>query len=119
MGSVLTTVGKNWITDKIDETLSSTASYVHWGTSTASAAAGDTTLNASASEARVLATISQPAADTNRWVATLTADGAKDIGEVGTFDALTDGNMMIHANFTSITLATNDTIQFTINLQTT
>ena len=118
MATVLTTGGEVWAVDRF-QGLGATASFIHWGTSSASAAKGDSTLNASASEARVLGVASEPTADKIRWVATLTANGAKDIGEAGNFDALTGGTLVVHGNFTSITLALNDTIQFTIDLEVT
>ena len=119
LATVLTTVGKQWIVDKLDETLQTTGDYVGWGTGAGTAAAADTTLFTEASEARVVATRSQPATDTVRWVATITADGAKTITNAGNLTASSGGTLIVHGDFTGIVLALNDQIQFTIDLQIT
>lgn len=119
MATVLTTVGKEWIVDKLDETVQTTGDFIAWGTGAGTAAVGDTTLFTEASEARVTATRSQPSADTIRWVGTLTANGAKTITNAGNFTALTGGTLLVKGDFTGIVLALNDQISFTINLQIT
>lgn len=119
MATVFTTVGKAWVVDKIDETVQTTGDYVGWGTGAGTAAVGDTTLFTEASEARVVATRSQPSADTIRWVATLTADGGKTITNAGNFTASSAGTLLVKGDFTGIVLALNDSIEFTINLQVT
>lgn len=119
MATVFTTVGKEWAIDKFDETIQTTGDYVAWGTGAGTAAVGDTTLFTEASEARVVATRTQPAADTIRWVATLVANAAKTITNAGNFTASTVGTLIVHGDFTGIVLATGDQIQFTINLQQT
>lgn len=119
LATVFTTVGKAWLIDKLDETLQTTGDYIGWGTGAGTAAVGDTTLFTEASEARVVATRSQPAADTIRWVGTLTADGTKTITNAGNFTASSAGTLIVKGDFTGIALAANDQIQFTINLQIT
>lgn len=117
--TVLTTVGKAWVVDKLDETLQTTADYVGWGTGAGTAVVGDTTLFTEAAEARVVATRSQPAADTVRWVATLTSASAQTITNAGNFTASSGGTLVVKGDFTGVVLAINDQIQFTINLQIT
>lgn len=119
MATVLTTIGKGWIIDKLDETIQTTGDYVGWGTGAGTAAVGDTTLFTEAAESRVVATRSQPAADKVRWVATLTADGAKTITNAGNFTASTAGTLIVKGDFTGIALALGDKIEFTIDLQIT
>lgn len=119
MATVLTTVGKAWIVDKLDETLQTTADFIGWGTGAGTAAAADTTLFTEASESRVTATRTQPAADTIQWQGTLTATGAKTITNAGNLTASTSGTLIVHGDFTGIALAINDQIQFTITLQIT
>jgi hypothetical protein len=116
MATVYTDAGEALVVDDIEAARSY---YIHWGTGAGVAAKGDTSLTTPGSEARVLAVASQPAADTNRFVATLTADGAKTITEAGLFSALTVGTMLIRGDFTGIVLALNDKIEFTIDLQQT
>jgi hypothetical protein len=55
--------------------------------------------------------------DTYQVVATITAGANLAIAEVGSFDAVTSGNMLIHSNFTAISLSTGDSIAFTVKLQ--
>ena len=123
MATIYTDVGEAGVVDLIDgvgSTVLSTANAkVGWGTGAGTAAKGDTTLFTEASEARVVPTISQPTADKNQWVGTLTADGAKTITNAGLFDAVSAGILYIHGDFTGIVLALNDKIEFTISLEQT
>ncbi len=118
--TVLTQVGEEWIVDKLDETLQTTGDYVGWGTGAGTAAKADTTLFTEASETRVTATRTQPAADKIRWVATITCAGAgKTITNAGNFTAVTVGTLIVHGDFTGIVLAVGDKIEFTIDLEIT
>ncbi len=119
LATVLTTVGKGWIIDKLDETVQTTADYIGWGTGAGTAAVGDTTLFTEAAEARVVATRTQPAADTLRWVGTITSASAQTITNAGNFTASTGGTLIVKGDFTGILLAIGDKIEFTINLQAT
>lgn len=119
MATVLTTVGKEWIVDKLDETVQTTGDYIGWGTGAGTAAVGDTTLFTEASESRVVATRTQPAADKVRWVGTLTADAGKTITNAGNFTASVAGTLIVKGDFTGIPLLTGDKIEFTIELQIT
>lgn len=121
MATVLTQKGEEVETDILDGTVSAPASYyVGWGTGAGTAAKGDTDLFTPATEARVAGTESQPTADKNQWVATLTADGAKTITNAGLFDAAgtgsppSGGNLVIHGDFTGVVLALGDKIEFTV-----
>src|SRR3990167_6504355 len=119
MATVVTDVGEQWIVDKLDESVQTTASFVAWGTGAGTAGETDTTLFTEASEARVAGTASQPTSDTLRYVATITADGAKTITNAGTFTASSGGTLVVKGDFTGIVLALGDKIEFTINLQIT
>lgn len=123
MATVYTTAGKAVIPDLIDGTsavhLDATNAKIAWGTGAGTAAVGDTALFTEATEARVAAVISQPTADKNQWVATITADGAKTITNAGLFNAATGVTLFIHGDFTGIVLALGDKIEFTITLQQT
>ena len=120
MATVLTQDGEEWIVDKLDETVQTTGDYVGWGTGAGTAAKADTTLFTEASEARVSATRTQPAADKLRWVATLTCAGAgKTITNAGNFTAASSGTLIVHGDFTGITLNVGDKIEFTIDLEIT
>ena len=120
MATVLTTVGKAYIVDKLDTTVATKLEYVAWGTGAGTAAVGDTTLFTEATEARTLGTLTQPAADTMRCVGTITCAGAgKTITNAGSFTASTAGTLGVKGDFTGIVLAIGDQIQFTIDIQIT
>src|SRR3990167_7321460 len=123
MATVYTSAGEAVVVDLIDGTssthLDNTNAKVAWGTGAGTADKADTTLFTEATEARVAASTSQPTADKNQWVGTITADGAKTITNAGLFDAAAAGNLIVHGDFTGIVLAANDAIEFTISLQQT
>ena len=119
MATVVTDVGEQWIVDKLDETVQTNASFVGWGTGAGTAAETDTILFTEAAEARVAGTASQPAADTLRYVATITSASAQTITNAGTLTASTGGTLVVHGDFTGIVLANGDKIEFTVNLQVT
>jgi hypothetical protein len=115
--------GEVVVVDLIDGTsathLDATNAKVAWGTGAGTAAKADTTLFTEASEARVAAATSQPAGDTNRWIATMTADGAKTITNAGLFNSASGATLIVKGDFTGIVLALGDKIEFTISLQQT
>lgn len=123
MATVYTDAGEAVVVDLIDGTsgthLDATNAKIAWGTGAGTAAKGDTTLFTEASEARVAATVSQPAADTNRWVGTITADAGKTITNAGLFNASSGPTLIVKGDFSGIVLALGDKIEFTINLQQT
>lgn len=115
MADIYTQAGEELTADYV-EAGPATDWYVGWGTGAGTAAKGDTSLSTEASESRVAATKSQPSADQNRFVATITADGTKTITNAGVLDASTAGNLMLHSDFTGIALVLNDSIEFTFTL---
>ena len=123
MATIYTDVGETVVVDLVDGTsavvLSTANAKVAWGTGAGTAAKADTILFTEATESRVVPTVSQPTADKNQWVGTITADGAKTITNAGLFDAATVGNLVVHGDFTGIVLALGDKIEFTISLEQT
>ena len=120
MATVYTSAGEALVVDLLDETIvCPTDWYVAWGTGGGGAVKGDTTLTTEASENRVIGAATQPSADINQWVATITADGTKTIDEAGLFSASTSGTMLIRGDFTGIALTAGDKIEFTITLEQT
>ena len=124
VATVYTTVGAGVVVDLIDETIGAATMFIMWGTggsgTLATAAVGDTGLFVSATETFATTAVSQPSADTNQWVGTLTAGTAKTIEEAGLFTASSGAApIVIHGNFGGIALATGDSIQFTVTLQQT
>lgn len=120
--TILTTVGKNWIVDKLDNTVSTIGDWIGWGTGAGTAAVGDTTLftedsGGSPAYARIQGATSQPAADTKQVVSTIISNGSKTITNAGLFTASSGGTLIVHGDFTGIVLNLNDQIQFTITIQ--
>lgn len=120
MAVFYTTVGKQKVVDRVDGTQAgSNTDFVAHGTGAGSASVGSTILSTEASEARVSAAKSQPAADTNQWQATIVANGTKTITNAGVFDASTSGNLLVIVDGLSIAVAANDSVQYTFTLQQT
>lgn len=124
--AVFTTTGKQWFIDKVQDVApisNAKQEYQGWGTGATAEAVGNTALATEASEARALGVLSQPAADTDRLVATQTADGTKTITEIGRFNTATKGGggevMQQRALFTGLPLLINDRIEGTQDLQQT
>ena len=123
MATIYTSAGEAKVVDLIDGTsavhLDAATAKIGWGTGAGTHVKGSTTLFVEASEARVVPTVTQPLADKNQWVGTLTADAGKTITNAGLFDAATAGNLIVKGDFTGIVLATGDKIEFTISLEQT
>ena len=117
MADIYTSAGEALVADILDGTTSVPTYYVAWGTGAGTSAKADTTLFTEASESRVATTQSQPAADTNQFQGTITADGTKTITNAGILDATTSGNLILHSDFSGIALTAGDQIQFTFTLQ--
>ncbi len=117
MATVLTNGGEDLVADFFDGTAAAPTNwFIGWGTGAGTAVKGDTTLFTEASETREIATESQPTSDTNRLVATLTADAGKTITNAGVFTLVTAGVMAVKGDFTGIVLALNDSIEFTVDI---
>jgi hypothetical protein len=117
MANIYTQAGEDFTTDLHDGTVSAPANwYIGWGTGAGTAAKGDTTLFTEASEARVVATKSQPTSDTNRFVGTLTAAAGKTITNAGVLSASSAGTLFLKSDFAGLVLAAGDKIEFTFDI---
>lgn len=116
MASFYTSVGQGKIADYIDDTTAPGTHYIGSGTGAGAASVASTVLSTE-SETRVSVTKSQPAADTNRWRATITYTGPKTVTNVGVFDASTSGNLLLIADGLSIPVDNTDTVEYTFDLQ--
>lgn len=116
MADIYTDAGEELTADLIDGTISVPTWRAAWGTGAGTAAKGDTTLFTEAAEARVVASLSQPVANQNQMVATITATGAKTITNAGIFDAVSGGNMLLKSDFAGVALGIGDKIEFTYKL---
>lgn len=124
--AVITTEGKQWIIDKVQNAAPATdanCDKIAWGTGTTAEGAGVTfgAQFTEAPEARTVGTLSQPAADTDRLVGTITATATRNITQVARTNVVTVGAagqiMMFYALFTAIPLNTGDAIAFTLDHQ--
>jgi len=116
MADIYTDAGEIISADLWDGTISAPTWRVAWGTGAGTAAKGDTTLFTEAAEARVVSADSQPSANVNQHVATITSLSAQTITNAGTFDAASAGNMPLKSDFGGIALAIGDKIEFTFQL---
>ena len=119
MANIFTDVGEVMTTDLWDGTITvPTNWYVAQGTGTGTAAKGDTALGTESAETRVITTDTQPSADINQHLGTITATGTRAITECGLFDAISTGDMPVRAAFTAINVVNGDKIEFTIQITT-
>ena len=94
--------------------------WIDQGTGTTPAEADDTAMETPGPEDRTVGTSSRVltnvANDTYRVVGTITKTGsAAGITEVGTLDAITGGNMGVHATFGAIHLEVGNSITWTVD----
>ncbi len=121
--AVFTDTGRKWVIDKMREFIAAgtTQKFIGWGTGATAEAVTNTALATEATETRTTGTITgvttTVTGDTHRVVGTLTANAAKTITEVGLFDAVTVGVMLLRALFTGIPLLTGDAIAFTLDFK--
>lgn len=118
---VLTNAGKTKIAQRL-KGIGTEPSWIGWGTGSGTAGVTQTTLFTEASEARVNGTTSVVTTgttnDTYQVDGTITANGSKNITNVGNFDASTGGSMMMKISFDPIPVENQDTIRFIIGYQT-
>lgn len=118
--AIVTQTGRRWIIDKVQDVAPNSNSkmeYVGWGTGTNAENDSDSALQTEASETRALGTLSQPTADTDRCVATLTANAGKTISEGARFNQQTVSGsiLLMRMVFTGLALLLNDRIEFTMD----
>jgi len=127
MATLVVATGRANITSGL---AASTSKQVGWGTSAGTTADGDTTLFgekaldlSTTTGTRTAGTQTQQTttttSDTYQVVATLTASGAGTVTNAGIFDNATigSGNLFFKGDFTSIGLASGDSIQFTFKVK--
>lgn len=123
--SIFLTTGINYLTDKLDNTYSTATYWGSWGTGGSgtggTATAGDTDLKAEATESRQTCVMSQPSANINQFLYTMTNQkaGGKTVEEAGIFLASGTGGsatMIIRISHGSVAVATGDAIQYTVQL---
>ncbi len=117
MPDVFVTDGEEEAADFFDGSGAAPANwYVDWGTGVTGAVKADSALETPSPEARTIFAESQPTASQNEFIGTIVATGARAITEMGVFDALTVGRMVIRSTFSVINVATDDSIKFTVTI---
>lgn len=117
--TVLTNAGEEWSAGRLAGTALTEAKYVAWGSGEGTAAKGNVILFNEESESRVTGTVTVEGTGASakcKVVATLTADSAKTISEVGVFTASTNGTLVIHETFDEQELAEGDTLTFSLTI---
>ena len=117
-----TTSGRGLVADLIDNTVLSATFYGAWGTggsgTGSTATSSDTALQAEATEVRGTIVTSQPSAHINQfvWTQTVTTSGGNTIEEAMVANAATGGTCLIRLTHGALSLATGDSVTYTIQL---
>jgi len=117
MATVFCDCGTAWLTQLLNSTITTTTFRIGWGEGTGTAAKVDTTLFTEA-QSRQATTNSISAFNQMQWVATQTATTVRSITNAGLFQN-NSGTLLIKGDFSTIALAANDRIEFTITLTST
>jgi len=122
MATLLVNTGKAVITNRVKNgaTGATEPNYVAWGTGAGTTAAADTTLFTETGTRTAGTSTQQTTSTTNdtyQVIGTLTAGSSLSITNAGLFDASTSGNLFVKGDFTSLALASGDSIQFTFKVQ--
>jgi len=119
MATVLTNGGEQWACEAMAQTSALSGQYIDWGTGAGTAAKADTDVFTVSAEARVAGTVSVTGTGATakyQVVGTMTASATRAITNAGNFQNSTGANIIVHGDFATINLATNDAIQFTITI---
>lgn len=124
VGQKWTDNGQAFAIDQLDKnTAVAAASFSYfgaWGAGATTPAVTDNALvteNAEARTAILAANMSQPAADTVRWVYAIVATGTRTVQETGIFTASTLGNCHVRIVHGSLALESGDQVTYTVNLR--
>lgn len=122
MPTLLVNTGRAVVTNRVKNgaTGATEPNFVAWGTGAGTTGQADTTLFVETGT-RVSGTSTQQTTsttnDTYQVIGTQTAGGTLAITNAGLFDASTSGNLFVKGEFSTINLATGDSIQFTFRTQ--
>ena len=127
--TAVTVGGRDVITSRLIGTATAVPHHIGWGTGTTAVLTTDTALETedtggSPAYARVTGTGTQTTTttsnDTHTVTGTIVSNGTKTITETGLFTAATSGTLYVRGVLaTSISLALNDSVAFTFNIQIT
>ena len=129
MASVLTSLGREWVVDRLvgvsGQYSTDLGNFAGWGTGAGTANTTDTTLftesNDPVSSARYTtggAITKQGSGSTSKWqyIITMPSTSTQTITNAGLFKAGGAASMFVKGDFTGIALVTGDSIQFTYSL---
>jgi len=122
MPTLLVNNGRAIVTNRIKNgaTGATEPNFVAWGTGAGTTAQADSSLFTETGS-RVSGTSTQQTTsttnDTYQVIGTQTAGGSLAITNAGLFDASTAGNLFVKGDFSTINLASGDSIQFTFRTQ--
>ena len=117
MATVFCDCGTAWLTQLMNATITVTTYRIGWGEGTGTAAKADTTLFSEV-QSRQIAATSITAFNQEQWISTLTASAVRSITNAGLWHN-NSGTLLIKGDFSTIALAANDRIEFTITLTST
>ena len=119
MPIVFTDAGQAHVVDVLDPATRGaqvTTYYGAWGSGSTAPAVGQTALVTENAESRVAATVSQPAANTLRFLWEVTATGNRTAREFGVFTASSTGTMVIRGTLNADTpIESGDRVEFTVD----
>lgn len=124
MAVVFTNAGAAIVTNRIIQA-GTAPKNIGWGIGTTAAAVADTALQTESapttSGGRTVGTESRTTVtntnDNYQVTGTVTAGSTLAITEAGLFDAVSTGNMLIHAVFSAVNVVSGDSIAFTFGLK--
>lgn len=112
-------LGQNLTVDLLDPSTRAgvTTSYtIAWGAGSTAPAVTDTGLVTENPEARVSATVTQPAVDTIRFVGTITATANRTVQEAGVFTSA-GSNLFLRGVHALLNIETGDRVEYTFDLR--
>jgi hypothetical protein len=123
-GQAWTDKGQEFAIDQLDKNTAVAAAsfsyYGAWGSGATTPAVTDNALVSENAESRTsiaAGNMSQPAADTVRWVYVIVATGTRTVQETGVFTASTSGNCHVRIVHGSLALESGDQVTYTVNLR--
>ena len=117
MATVFCHCGTAWLTQLMNATLPVTTYFIGWGEGVVTANKSHTAL-LSEVQSRIVAPSSIAAFNQIQWISTLTATAVRSISNAGLFHTQS-GTLLIFGDFSTIPLAQNDRIEFTVTLTST
>ena len=117
MATVFCDCGTAWLTQLMNATIAATTYVIGWGEGAGTAAKANTTLFSEV-QARETGVTSISAFNQEQWTATMTATAVRSITNAGLFHN-TSGTLLIKGDFSTLALAQNDRVSFTITLTST